>query len=485
MTADLVRTYLPLSCRAFGPSFKAHGAVIPEPFRSWQLSASEAQQVPVEALMLADLVIVGALCSHRYDLELLPTWKVSLNAWALIVQDSGEGKSRASSVALGPIHDWEHEQFELRRRDVAIYDAQVETLKAEVERARKAFVNAKSEDKDKAKDNLEAMVTNLATIQAKPVRAPRLTCDDVTPERLAGLLNEQGERILVDSTEGGTFDIMSGRYAKNGGPNLEVYLKSFSGDPVQVDRMNRERISLRRPLSSMYLMTQNTALDDLGTRPYLAERGILPRFWFYKPDQSERRWPGRPGTLDPSLDRARRDALLNLLSRNDSARLGFEAQAEDRFFAAKEMWAAHAPEEIKSWAKRMPEYCAKLSGILHIMEHASAGRIPPEISVSTFDHAYCIVQDFLLPHASVCLLDVRQKPTFRLARRAWEKILTRGWERFSFRDLQHALGCPKTDLEQAVLVLLEDDRLELMPKEARTGPGQRPGPVYKVIAKAA
>ena len=58
----------------------------------------------------------------------------------------------------------------------------------------------------------------------------RLLIDDSTPEKLMDVMDEQGGRITVCSTEGGVFQAMNGRY--DGGANFDVYLKGQRGRPL-------------------------------------------------------------------------------------------------------------------------------------------------------------------------------------------------------------------------------------------------------------
>ena len=71
---------------------------------------------------------------------------------------------------------------------------------------------------------------------------PRLLASgDVTPEKLVGLLAEQGGRIALMSPEGEAFGLMAGLYGN--APNFEVFLKAHSGDTIRVDRVGRQRTS--------------------------------------------------------------------------------------------------------------------------------------------------------------------------------------------------------------------------------------------------
>ena len=69
--------------------------------------------------------------------------------------------------------------------------------------------------------------------------APQYLVDDVTPEKLADLLGEHGERMGVLSAEGGIFQVIAGRYSEGRADGLDLFLKGHSGDYLPIDRIGR------------------------------------------------------------------------------------------------------------------------------------------------------------------------------------------------------------------------------------------------------
>ena len=84
---------------------------------------------------------------------------------------------------------------------------------------------------------------------------PRLLVEDITPEHVATIMSHNHERIGLISDAGGIFEIMAGRYS-NGLPNLDIFLKSYSGAAVRVDRGSRPSILLDHPALSIGLSPQ-------------------------------------------------------------------------------------------------------------------------------------------------------------------------------------------------------------------------------------
>ena len=137
---------------------------------------------------------------------------------------------------------------------------------------------AKSQaERDGAEVDARELATQLARFEI-PV-APRLLADDATPEAVAGLLAEQKGRLAIISTEGGIFEIIAGRYSESV-PNLDVYLKAYSGDTIRVDRRSRPAEFIADPCLTVVLTVQPDVIRDLSSKRGFRGRGFLAR-WNY------------------------------------------------------------------------------------------------------------------------------------------------------------------------------------------------------------
>ena len=108
---------------------------------------------------------------------------------------------------------------------------------------------------------------------------PRLVADDITPEAAASLLAEQGGRLAIITAEGGIFDIIAGRYSPKAIPNMDLWLKGHSGDPLRVDRKGRPPEHIPRPALTLGLMIQPQVLAAIAANqrvPGPRAAGTLP-----------------------------------------------------------------------------------------------------------------------------------------------------------------------------------------------------------------
>ena len=97
--------------------------------------------------------------------------------------------------------------------------------------------------------------------ELEEVKSIRLLADDASPEALTTLLYQNSGKIAVISAEGGIFDIAAGRYSEKA--NIDVFLKSFSGDPILVDRKGRASESITDPALTMLLFAQPSVLQEI------------------------------------------------------------------------------------------------------------------------------------------------------------------------------------------------------------------------------
>src|SRR4029450_5760195 len=140
---------------------------------------------------------------------------------------------------------------------------------------------------------------------------PRLLADDISPERLATLLSEQGGRMSMFSPEGDLFDMMAGRYS--GAVNLGIYLKAHSGDILRVDRVGRPPEFISEPALTIGLAVQPSVIESLASKPEFRGRGLLARFLYSMPESLLGRRESNPATVPGSVQATYRTCLLTLL----------------------------------------------------------------------------------------------------------------------------------------------------------------------------
>jgi hypothetical protein len=329
--------------------------------------------------------------------------------------------------------------------------------------------------------------------EIKPVPAyPQLLADDVTPEKLVSLLREQGGRLALMSAEGGVFGMMAGRYGREGGPNLDVYLKGHAGDTLRVDRVGREPEYILWPALTLGLTVQPDVIRSLADQPGFRGRGLLGRFLYSLPESvvGTRRYRDRPIAPQARYEYGRVISVLLRRSRErdpggDPAPLFLSAEA-------LETWAESADEVeraqveggalagVRDWASKLAGAVARIAGGLHLVETVDPGPMAYPITRATLGYAWEIGR-YLQAHALAAYGLMSADPTLALARRILGWVERNPRRRFTLRDCYRSFPAhhPTEALQPALEHLQTRGYLWLEPLSPRPGSGRRASPGYR------
>jgi replicative DNA helicase len=351
--------------------------------RELQVSPDLPAQLALAAL---SIVIAG-----RVRVQIIANgWTEPVNLYIVIALPPGAGKSPSVNKMLAPI-----EAYEARIRPA------VEGQREHVEQTRRMVEKQlrKAEDKN---DKLEASVLLDEYQSLKLPVVPRLIADDATPEALTQLLHDQGGRLALVSTEGGPFEIMAGRYSERS--NLDVYLKSFSGDGIRVDRIGRPSITINQPALTVALTVQPSVIASLAANGEFTGKGLTARFMYAVPvDFVGQRDYLASYACDPATTAAYGALFDWLLDRfhgpGDVQVLQFSPDATRRFREWQQaLEHRRSPlgdlRPMAEWTTKCESSTARVAGLLAAAEGA------PEVDLGIVDRAIAI-GEYWLAHAHI------------------------------------------------------------------------------------
>lgn len=182
------------------------------------------------------------------------------------------GKSPALDFMIDPVRDHEEQCIEHAKATVAEAEA---AKSIALKKANEAIDSAaKTGDPDRARDAVTLRAAH-ALIDTPP--AGELMTTNITPEKVATLMQANGERIAIVSDESGVLNV--DRYGdKKGGSNMDIYLQGFTGQPVVVHRQNAPPVRMRHPLMAIVAGVQPEALTAAMGSDEFRNRGLGPRF---------------------------------------------------------------------------------------------------------------------------------------------------------------------------------------------------------------
>lgn len=333
-------------------------AELPAGLRGYVRTQSEAVGVDPAAIALPCLVALAGAVGTSRIVELKGGYTMPLSLWGALVADSGSRKSPALNAAIWPVRQRQAEKFAEWRGMVAEWER--ENPKARGERP----------------------------------KADRVICGDVTPERCAALLAENGRGLILWRDElTGFLDI--NRYGQgSGGGASAFWLGVYDGRLDPVDRQSGDPVfSERAALSVCGSIQPGIFKRDLSG--VATESGLLARFILAMPPELPRRWtdaepPASAIEYYAGLFRAlfglrTEDGEPVTMTLDAGARehWGAEYEAFGRFFSTKD-------DRLRAHFAKLDGVAGRLAGLLELIEQQTR----PVVSAESVRRAWALVRWF-------------------------------------------------------------------------------------------
>jgi hypothetical protein len=450
-------------------------------------AVAAATETPRELSAMMTLGTVSAATQNKFAVEVHPGYVEPVNVWCLPTGPSGERKTAVLMATTEPVRDWELAEFKRLKPDIAAAASKRKSLEAQIDSLRRKAAHG-SKHASVNFDNEIRRIADLEVALPEIPNAPRVWCQDITPEALGALMADHEETMACLSDEGGIFDILGGRYS-NGIPNLDLFLQAHSGAPVRVDRRSRASVMLNHPTLTMVLSPQPSVLQGLAAKPGFRGRGLLARFLYALPVTRLGYREGKSTPVPSAIASEYSRHLRSLLEKKRPVdglcliKLSSEAWREwHQFFLAVEhdLREGERFEHIRDWAGKLPGAAARIAGLIHCAKHALANPENQEIDVATMKSALELAA--VLTHHALAAFDIMGADLIvKNARRVWAWIKREQKPSFTFRDCFRALQrtfSRAVDLEPAIAALVERSYIAQRPKEP--GATGRPSRVFDV-----
>ena len=446
--------------------------------RQVDLAAKEMQCPPDLPAMLA-ITGLSIATAGRVKVHISSSWYETTNTYLVTGLRPGENKSPNVKLMLGPL-----DQFERDLQVAADADrGRIETeRKILTKRHTKAIESGVLSEALVIQDELDAL---------PDTTSPRIIADDSTPEKMVDLLGQHGGRMAIVSTEGGVFQLMTGRYSEKS--NLDVYLMAWSGDTIRVDRIGREGSVVREPALTVGLTVQPSVIAQLSETPELRGRGLTARFMYSVPQSLVgHRDMRRVTAVDQAVIADYSRQMMNLARHHyhlESHKiLPFSAEAFDLFVE----WRQDLENRRKAggdlvtmteWTIKLESTVARLAGLLHLADGADG-----EISGDVMRRAI-IVGRYWEVHARIAHELWMPDPVTQCATKILRWAIEQQKTEFSIRDAYSVDRRAMPRAEDAIdplQTLVEKGWLRLAPGERlEVGRRGKPSPMVAVHPDAA
>ena len=304
----------------------------------------------------------------------------------ITVAASGERKSAADRIALGPIRLREamlHDQYD---RDQRFYHDAREVH----QRAREDILRKHKGKPAEAAKEIEALGT-----APRPPLLPMLTAPDPTLEGLQKLMISSEPSMGLFTDEGGSF---LGGYGMSDDARLRTSagLSSFwDGTPVRRVRSGDGATILKGRRLSVHIMVQPGIAGALLSDPTLQSQGLPSRFLVAAPASlaGTRQQSPLKSTTEPALKQYQ-DVMLKLLLKKPRL-VGSGAELDPRPLqlsaAARKLWIAFADEcerdlgpggrldSVRAFGGKLAEHALRIAAVLQVFDRPDASEISAEV----------------------------------------------------------------------------------------------------------
>ena len=364
---------------------------LPKPLADFVAALAESTQTPLEMGGILSLSVLSTAFQSRYTVEIKSDWTQPLCLYTLAIASSGERKSPVMGALVSPILDYQESRREQERTLIAKNQAAKAILEINYNKAKSSYEKAleKGDNITKCKEDVIAAKEELEAFQE--IYPFQLLTDDSTQEKLVDTLEKHNSSITIQSTEGGVFTTMAGKYKH--GLDIDVYLKGFSGDAITVERIGRKGNYIRNPRMSMMLTVQPIVLESVMKNKEFEGRGLCSRF-IYAMCRSK---VGFRNVNSPSIPpHVKSDYQLftnKILSSTGTGTLYLSDKARTVLFDYSQEIENHLQfdwELFKDWGNKATGTTARIAALFHASEVENALETP--ISADTVERAIKVMK---------------------------------------------------------------------------------------------
>lgn len=447
---------------------------LPKPLADFVSALADSTQTATEMGGILALAVLSTAFQSRYTVEIKSDWDEPLCLYILAIAQSAERKSPVIRALSSPIRDYEETRREQERKLVAENRAEKEMLEINYKKAKSAYEKAYENGEKNISVCRQNVIDAREALEAFQEIYPfQLLTDDSTQEKLVDILEKHNGSITVQSSEGGIFTTMGGKYKSC--VDIDVYLKGHSDDAITVERMGRPSNYIRHPRISMMLAAQPIILENLIKNKDFEGRGLCARF-IYAICRSKVGFRVINSPSIPSNIKENYQLFVNnLLSSTEAGTLHLTDDARTVLFNYSNKIEKLLPSDwelIADWGGKAVGVTARIAALFHASEVKKA--IDTPISSDTMERAIKIME-CLSYHAMAAYQMMSSDATEKGAKYLWKRIQSLQKDSFSKSELfDKCKGHFKTakDMEPALQQLEERHYIRI--SECKTGQKGRP-----------
>lgn len=364
---------------------------------------SEVLSVPVTMPVMGALGIVSAALAKKFVVCPKPDWKEPINIYCQVAMLPASNKSQTLKYLKSPVDEWEDREAIRLAPQIEAAQTDIKLLNAEIGKQYKILkkAGAKQADIDTAKEKVVDLEKQLQEKKNSMPVVPVIYTTDATPEAIADLVNEQGNRLAIISDEGGITEVLSGLY-NSGNANIDIILKGIDGGSTRIKRANKDyRLN---PYLTVLLLIQPQILANMADKRAFTGNGALERYLYALPSGNVGYRTFADRKIDAQAETGYNHLIFNLLSipvPDTPHILQLEEPAKVIFHSFRQEVERELRTDGKlyicrGWGGKLAGYTLRLAGLMHVAEHDSINHLV--IQRGTIEMAITIAR-LLMEHA--------------------------------------------------------------------------------------
>lgn len=370
---------------------------LPEILQKYTLELSEELQVSVDMVASSILGILSLCNQGKYYVEGKEGWREPINLYILVIAPPAERKSAIFSKITKIIYAYEKEKNLQLKPIIIANNNYIDILSKRIEEIKKLLKKGNGNQHELIQE-LEKKQKELSNIEEK--KYIQLIADDITPEALVNLMKDNQDKMAIFSSEGGIFATISGRY-NNNIPNIDILLKSHSGDKVRVNRKgnNNETEMLDNPALTLLIFAQPLVLENLFQNVEFTSKGLCARFIYCYPKSRIGSRNIESKSVNIQTEQNYIELIKKLLKKEEEKILTLSKESQKiSIDFAKELEPKLVNEfyEMEDWAGKFHGLILRIAGNLHMATNANTNN--SVISETTMKNAIKIGH-YYLEHA--------------------------------------------------------------------------------------
>lgn len=402
---------------------------LPDWIRNQVTQVAQTTHSPIDLAAMCALACLSAILNRKISIRITDSYTESANLYLVCAMPPGSGKSPVFNQMLKPFQDYAIRLTERHNDTRGQTEQEHRMLTHEMAIAEKAG------DTIKARELRE-------TLELHPLKpAPILIADDATPEAVAQLLAEQ-HRIALLSSEGGLFDMMSGKYSDV--TDLAIYNKGFTSDAYIVNRIGRTQAAIRECHIVIGITTQPYVISSMADNTKLSGTGLASSFMYHIPPTNigTRDFLTEPN-YDPDIEHqynTRMRELIELHHTTDQPIVKHISEDAYQIFKRhrqhrEQLIAPGQPNDhLAEWNEKLNRAILRTAALLHVANHPDDPMIDADAIADALD-----ISTYWTEHAKEAHFLWGANQTIHQAQRILDWLQRQGTTHCTFRDIYSAL----------------------------------------------